>query len=161
MWAALPSILLTSVIMSLVITKNPITLGAAIFLLAATAAIIITTISSSWFRLALFIIFIGGLMVIFAYFVSLIPNQRLSLTTPVITALSLTALFFMLTSPARPNFAAQCSPQDRITPSLVLYHPQTTLFILLLGLVLLLALIAVVKITKITRGPLRHFSYTF
>lgn len=150
-------ILLNTIIITLFIScltaASPLALGVTILLTAVGTALILALISTRWFGFITFIIYVGGMLVIFAYFAALQPNQQIIrwgwLLTPII-------IVIVLISTTKPHTL------------LILYiKPATTdLYIisnlhvpLLLALILFLALIIVVKTSHAGEGPLRPFDY--
>ncbi len=138
-------------------SSTPLSLGVWIFLLAILLAALTRLLTFSWLRFLLFLIFIGGLLVIFSYFVAIQPNQQLKITKLPITVIAL----ILIVSLQEKNIII--NPSTIIaepTPSIIiLYSPHLIPLLLILALILLLALIIVVKVSQINRGPLRPFKY--
>lgn len=130
---------------------SPISLGAAVLTIALTTAMIISLLISGWFGLITFIIYIGGMLVIFAYFAALQPNQHITTWTTTLLPL---IIFLSIASTSSIN------PLINIrTPTVITYiltNNYATLFIAL-SLLLFLALISVVKVSRSNEGPLRPF----
>lgn len=141
----------TSII--LVIALNPITIGISILTIALTLAIIYGLTLSSWIAFLLFLIYIGGILVMFAYFVALSPNQqinKLSITPSLIFIISIfTVILYIQVYP-------------RITPTFqflinTFYTNINTSLLILLAIILFLTIVVVVKIVTNNKGPLRPF----
>ena len=140
--------------LSLVITTSPLVLGVWILLLSILVSVLCRTTFSSWFGLIMFLIYIGGMLVIFAYFAAIQPNQQFNIKLP---------LFFILLS--------SINLPINIYPVLVnlffdnrwwissLFYIYNISVVVLLGFVLFLALICVVKITTLKMAPLRPYNY--
>nr|YP_009428947.1 NADH dehydrogenase subunit 6 [Neanthes glandicincta]ASW20414.1 NADH dehydrogenase subunit 6 [Neanthes glandicincta] len=146
------SILMT-LIMSFFMSVSPVSLGTTILFTALFTAMVISLVTSSWFSLITFIIYVGGMLVMFAYFAALQPNQHISnwswwLIMPLMT------MSIMILSPREPF---NLSPQSNMVSSLYLHH--NAILIIFLALLLFLALIAVVKVSRSFEGPLRPFEY--
>lgn len=140
--------------LSLLLCSSPLAIGLTILSIALLIAIMYSLTCSSWFGLLIFLIYIGGILVIFSYFVALIPNQPLIsisniniLTISLITTLLLTKLFEIspLIISIHSNFTE------------VIYQPQNISILIFLALILLLIIVITVKITHRSRGPLRAF----
>lgn len=143
---------------TLPITTTPITIGVWILIFATLSAAIVAILSTSWFGLILFIIYVGGLLVIFSYFSAVSPNQQIKMSSALLVA-ALTLITVLLVS-----FQHTSSlPHSAIThfvaqPNLTLLFSELNLPILLfLALLLLLAMIVVVKLAQRSEGPLRPF----
>lgn len=149
------SIIIVSIFLVLVLSSTPLNIGLWIIFSTLIISISITISIQSWFPIILFLIYVGGLLVIFAYFVSIQPNQQL-IIIKIVTIIILTFSIFIPTSL---NYSSSPTPESinkqTILELLSIYNIQTLIF---LALILFLALVAVVKITKIYIGPLRPFN---
>ncbi len=149
---------LFSSILALVITLplaiSPLVLGTWILLITFTFSALISLTMSSWIRIIIILIYVGGLNVLFAYFIAIIPNQHL-FTKPLLTSAGRIFIIsytnFKLLPPTLIHI-----PQSNLLITKILMNSDSTIF-LLLALILFLALIAVVKIANRHRGPLRPF----
>jgi len=72
-------ILVLSLGLSIVLAFTPLALGLWVLILSISISLLTSLIYSSWFGFILFLIYIGGMLVIFAYFVRIQPNQQFSL----------------------------------------------------------------------------------
>lgn len=145
------STFLFSIALTTIITFSPVSLGATVLAIALTVALIMGMISSGWFGLITFIIYIGGILVIFAYFAALQPNQHITSWASVTFPLVVTIRFLRLVSHA-PLLNSSTRPAIYI----MLTAPHSLIFVCL-ALLLFLALVAVVKISRANEGPLRPF----
>lgn len=142
---------------AIILASNPLTLSIWVIITAFTISVTFGTSSISWFGLILFIIYIGGMLVIFSYFTAIQPNQHLSIgKIIVISSLSTLALLSLKSKIYKPII--QINYSSTIRPKLLLI-PESLPILTILGAVLLLALISVVKISKFNQGPLRPFLY--
>lgn len=153
--------IITSLLLSLFfitpLITTPITMGLTILLLAILTTALTTITSSPWFALILFIIYIGGMLVIFSYFAAIAPNQKINI--PIISSLLLIVftLISTLIKHIFPNFVSINKTIYPISTTFFIRPNQRSLLIFL-ALILLLALILVVKIARRNEGPLRPFS---
>lgn len=143
--------LFTSII--LIIAINPITIGVLILLIALTLAIIYGLTLSSWIAFLLFLIYVRGILVIFAYFVALSPNQQINkfIIIPSITFILIVTIAIIWTN-IYPN----------ITPTFqylinTFYTNINIPILIMLATILFLAIVVVVKIVTNNKGPLRPF----
>lgn len=154
------STLIYSTTLTLLFTPTPITLGALILILAFQLSLYIALISSTWFAFLLFLIYIGGLLVIFSYFIALSPNHPISLTQPI--SLFFITLFtsLLILSITLPILSPLAIYKPHFTSLLNLFTTKNLPLLLFLTLILFFALILVVKIRLRSSGPLRPFSPT-
>lgn len=124
-----------------------------------------------WFSYILFLVFLGGLLVLFIYVTRLASNEIFSISVRTlliaIIPLSVTIIVFIAIDPL-PFLINSLNIdirgienitfyQEEATPSLIkLFNQPTGAITLILVLYLLLTLVAVVKITRIFFGPLRQ-----
>lgn len=150
------SVIIVSITLVIVLTSTPLNIGLWIIFTTIIISISISVHVSSWFSFILFLVYVGGLLVIFAYFVSIQPNQQIKILKIVFTFL-LTACLFI---PIRINYITPSSFEQANTLSISeLLCTDNIQILILLAITLFLALVAVVKITKIYIGPLRPFKY--
>jgi len=109
----------------------------------------------SWFRAIVVLVYVGGLLVMFRYFLAVCPNEvigrkwwgfLISIFSPL--------LIIFLGGYAYFGF----SPSFRLTEVDMLYSVSSFPVLLFLVVVLLISLFRVVSIVGIRRGPLRPFS---
>nr|QZH78999.1 NADH dehydrogenase subunit 6 [Euconocephalus pallidus] len=126
--------------------------------------------SSFWFSYVLFLVFLGGMLVLFIYITSLASNEMFSLpikslliTAMLITLSLLTSSIldhsfqFNLSNDMMTSAASMLATQTDSTYLLIkLYNNPTNSITLMLVGYLLLTLIVIVKITNIFYGPLRQ-----
>nr|YP_010946658.1 NADH dehydrogenase subunit 6 [Margattea bisignata]WGO57376.1 NADH dehydrogenase subunit 6 [Margattea bisignata] len=147
-------------------TNHPMIMG-LILLLQTILIMLITGMMSQtfWFSYILFLIFIGGMLILFIYVTSLASNEMASLskktmltmlTFTVIMILTMSFIKLYLNSQDNSTFINFNNPSTN--QILKLYNMPTHLIIILLGSYLFLSLIAVVKVTNIFKGPLRKMN---
>nr|QHD47845.1 NADH dehydrogenase subunit 6 [Calineuria stigmatica] len=166
-------LMFASAILALIFTfmKHPLASGLMLLLQTLLVCLITgLTTQNFWFSYILFLVFLGGLLVLFIYVTSLASNEMFSLSTLIliVAALPFTAIVcFTLMVDSLPGiynlFTADMVSLNNMTSNneesslflMKLYNNPTSLITLMLVLYLFLTLIAVVKITKIFHGPLR------
>lgn len=153
--------ILTAIILAISFTlslaETPLALGLWILIIALFIAIILRLSVSSWFGFILFLIYVGGLLVIFAYFVAISPNQQLQVIK-LFWIIIFTSRIIIFTQ--KSFFWSAGNINTRTLLSLTNIHiinPINTAPLAILGLILFLALIAVVKISYHSKGPLRPY----
>lgn len=144
--------IITAITTNIVLATSPISIGLIILRIALSLAIFYASTLSSWVAFLIFLLYVGGMLVIFSYFVALSPNQQLfSNTFITIIVSSLITLTLLLT--------------NTLTPINKTFHPMTatlyshynTAILIILATLLLFAIIIVVKISIQSKGPLRSF----
>lgn len=134
---------------------NPLTLALTILIIALSVALLFGIYLSSWIAFLVFLIYIGGIIVIFAYFVAIAPNIPINITWPSIFSIStlILLILFIRTNPFKPN----STPIHSIILN-TFYSIEHIETLILLALILLLTIIIVVKLVSLTKGPLRPFN---
>jgi len=148
-----------SLSLSLTLTSSPLFLGLWILFLAMGLSLLLSFLSFHWLGLFIFIIYIGGLLVIFSYFVALAPNQIIEgkylILSILFTFFSLIR-FFSFYSHLSPNI----EPFDILSNSHIsaFFFSSNFWSLFFIALILFFALVGVVKIRSSNSGPLRPFS---
>lgn len=141
----------------------------AIGLLLLTQTILISiTIGLStysfWFSYILFLVFLGGILILFIYVTSLASNEpfvfRTSISILIILTLTLSIsplLIDSLISPTKASLPFSSLEFTQSTRFIVrwIYNSPSIIFTLYIISYLLLTLIVVVKIVNLFKGPLR------
>nr|YP_009115658.1 NADH dehydrogenase subunit 6 [Ravinia pernix]AJC00137.1 NADH dehydrogenase subunit 6 [Ravinia pernix] len=150
--------------------KHPLAMG--LTLLIQTTLICLTSglmTKTFWFSYILFLVFLGGMLVLFIYVTSLASNEmfsfsiKLMIMTMTIFMLSIIILFFIdkniILQYANMEIKSIFNLDSYIMENSLslnkLYNYPTNLLTIMLMNYLLITLIAVVKITKLFKGPLR------
>lgn len=150
-------LIINSIIITLLISCltsiSPVNLGVLILSAALSIAIRVGLVSTGWFRFITFIIYVGGILVIFAYFAALQPNQYITSWGWAFVPF----LFFISLLINCPISAIKWLP---FTPNTAQIYASTNLILpIFMALILFLALIIVVKTSRANEGPLRPFFY--
>jgi len=133
---------------------NPLTIGLLILLLALLLSITFATSMSSWIALLIFLIYVGGILVIFSYFVAITPNQNLSVIVLInILISSIFVLLFIryilnILTPINIEYVPQIN---------IIYEKYNISILIILALILLFTIVVVVKVSIHNKGPLRPF----
>nr|DBA44286.1 TPA_asm: NADH dehydrogenase subunit 6 [Melanodrymia brightae] len=142
--------------------SHPLSLGLCIMFLSLSSCLLIGLLSHCWFGLILFLIFVGGMLVMFIYVSALSPNvyfKGMNLlfimsVLVLLTLLSFIELFFLDTLLVTDMFIESFSFMKSLNGEKVVV-PAYISIMLGLGVILLLNLLAVVKICYYQHGPLR------
>lgn len=129
---------------------TPLWVGVSSALITLNVSAIFALQRNSWYALIAITIYIGGLLVIFAYFTACHPNNKvIPWPYPLLFSFSFIILNTL-------SFAIPGSPHPAaIPPYDTLFNPQGLPTIILLATVLFIALIIVVKLSQRREGPLR------
>nr|AMO26922.1 NADH dehydrogenase subunit 6 [Amynthas sp. 2 JS-2012] len=148
-------ILMTTSTMMLYLSTTPIMLGINILAMALLLSATLATSMSPWYAFLVFLIYIGGMLVMFAYFLALTPNQQMPTTSNAIYMfMTMTTLMVVAMITKTKMFIPREMSQD----TMYLYSTSTAPILILLALILLLTMVVVVKLTNRSKGPLRPFN---
>nr|AVN68255.1 NADH dehydrogenase subunit 6 [Rhabdoblatta sp. RHA] len=158
--------MMISSLLALIFTQMNHPLAMGLILLMQTASITMLTgmfTQSFWFSYILFLIFLGGMLVLFIYVTSLASNEMFSMSMKLMLVMTLflpvLALLYWTLYPYLLNQeTSHFMNINNITnlPLIKLYNYPTSIITIMLASYLFLTLIAVVKIINIFKGPLRH-----
>nr|WKU84068.1 NADH dehydrogenase subunit 6 [Orthoprosopa multicolor] len=154
--------------------NHPLSMG--LMLLIQTIMICCITglmTKSFWFSYILFLIFVGGMLVLFIYVTSLASNEMFSLSMKMTTMFIINTMLLMLVILFMDKLILMFNSLNNEMISLTnlnsyikensmnlnkLYNYPTNMITILLINYLLITLIATVKITKLFYGPLRSMN---
>nr|YP_009558785.1 NADH dehydrogenase subunit 6 [Xizicus maculatus]QBA83135.1 NADH dehydrogenase subunit 6 [Xizicus maculatus] len=168
------SILISNLLNAMIFTQVNHPMAMTLIIILQTLIVALTTgmmTSTFWFSYILFLVFLGGMLVLFIYITSLASNELFSVPTKsliIITMLLSTIILISLTSDSTLwNMLSFNEEMNSIDNDFItlhdesnylltkLYNKPTDLITLMLVNYLFLTLIAIVKITNIFQGPLR------
>nr|YP_010572593.1 NADH dehydrogenase subunit 6 [Phlugiolopsis tuberculata]UZH35984.1 NADH dehydrogenase subunit 6 [Phlugiolopsis tuberculata] len=168
------SIMISNLLNAMIFTQVNHPMAMMLIIILQTLIVSLTTgmmTSTFWFSYILFLVFLGGMLVLFIYITSLASNELFSISTKsliIILMLLSTIIFISLISDSNLwNMLSFNEEMNNIDNELItlhddsnylltkLYNKPTDLITLMLVNYLFLTLIAIVKITNIFQGPLR------
>nr|YP_009630597.1 NADH dehydrogenase subunit 6 [Diamphipnoa annulata]QBR55104.1 NADH dehydrogenase subunit 6 [Diamphipnoa annulata] len=167
-------IMVSGILSSIMFTQMSHPLAMGLMLLIQTLLICLITgmiAPSFWFSYILFLVFLGGLLVLFIYVTSLASNEMFTLSSKafflmsvpmiisfmIILAVNTQGLMTDTTTGDMLNISSTLNFEEEASMFLMkLYNTNTSIITLMLVLYLFLTLIAVVTITNIFKGPLRE-----
>nr|YP_009560419.1 NADH dehydrogenase subunit 6 [Peckia collusor]QAB06073.1 NADH dehydrogenase subunit 6 [Peckia collusor] len=150
--------------------KHPLAMGLTLLIQTTLICLMSGLMTKTfWFSYILFLVFLGGMLVLFIYVTSLASNEMFSFSIKLmimavsIFMLSSIVLFFMdkniLLQYSNMEIKSTYNLNSYIMENALslnkLYNYPTNLLTIMLMNYLLITLIAVVKITKLFKGPLR------
>nr|YP_009493352.1 NADH dehydrogenase subunit 6 [Gibbosula crassa]AWK29317.1 NADH dehydrogenase subunit 6 [Gibbosula crassa] len=158
----LMSTLWTYCILNMIFPMHPLSLGLMILLLAFITCTLVASMSP-WYAYMLFFIFIGGMLVMFAYIASLSPNTTFSINNQLTPTTFTILIFFLLKDWVGISSLTESSELKSsilsATKSLsFMYSNQGGTTLTLLACMLLFTMVAAVKLCKPTAGALRPYS---
>nr|URH16907.1 NADH dehydrogenase subunit 6 [Nasutitermes gracilirostris] len=155
-----------STVTSLMFTqmKHPMAMGLMLLMQTIMVCLISGTMYSSfWFSYILFMIMIGGMLVLFMYMTSLASNEMFSPSNKMLMASSAILPILMYMMPTLTNSKETCTHNTMMeneiaTTTTVMYNQMMGTMTTMLVIYMLLTLIVVVNIINVSKGPLRHTS---
>nr|YP_010878905.1 NADH dehydrogenase subunit 6 [Sambus kanssuensis]WHE42544.1 NADH dehydrogenase subunit 6 [Sambus kanssuensis] len=150
--------IMMSIIISIMFlfTKHPMSMGFNLLMQTLFISLITGILSINfWYSYMLFIVMVGGMLVLFIYMTCVASNEKFSMPKMTITVLII-GMVNIITYKSNLTSLVSEMKISQWNQSLVKFFlfPQGTISLLMM-IYLFLALIAVVKITKIEMGPLR------
>nr|YP_010946749.1 NADH dehydrogenase subunit 6 [Pseudoglomeris beybienkoi]WGO57493.1 NADH dehydrogenase subunit 6 [Pseudoglomeris beybienkoi] len=156
-----------SMMLSLFFMQMNYPLALGLILLIQT--VVISTITGMmsqffWFSYTLFLVFLGGMLILFIYVTSLVSNETISMSTMMIMINFIMFLLLMLMNSSWLNMVNLESlnflMMNNELPLLLIkiYNQPSGMITIMLAMYLFITLIAVVKITSISKGPLRQMN---
>nr|ADW41348.1 NADH dehydrogenase subunit 6 [Drosophila robusta] len=153
---------------------HPLAMGLVLLLQTILISLITGLMTKTfWFSYILFLIFLGGMLVLFIYVTSLASNEmfNLSIKLTLISLIMLTLLmmisfiidknsssFFLINNEMQSISNLMSYFSENSLSLNKLYNFPTNLVTILLMNYLLITLIVIVKITKMFKGPLRSMN---
>nr|AMH85393.1 NADH dehydrogenase subunit 6 [Stomoxys calcitrans] len=150
--------------------KHPLAMGLILLIQTTLVSLSSGLMSKSfWFSYILFLVFLGGMLVLFIYVTSLASNEmfsfsiKLMLTSMMIFFIMMCILYLSDKNILMQYFNMEVNSITNLNSFIMenslslnkLYNYPTNLLTILLMNYLLITLIAIVKITNLFKGPLR------
>jgi len=157
--------LLLAFIFAIPIIIQPLSLGLCIIMISLISCILLGLTFSSWFSYVLFLIYVGGLLVMFVYVAALAPNTLFSRLKSLAGILFLSTIIFSLLIILTPtdisflydNLILDYTSQNMKT-GIAIVSSSNVRILIGLALILLVNLLAVVKVCFYQQGPLRPYN---
>nr|YP_009442869.1 NADH dehydrogenase subunit 6 [Moduza procris]ATP01344.1 NADH dehydrogenase subunit 6 [Moduza procris] len=169
------SLMLISISIFLYFINHPITMGLLILIQTLLTCLLSgMLINTYWFSYILFLVFLGGLLVLFIYVSSVASNELFKIN--LISKFSFFYIFFIMifsilfkNNLTWMNFSFNDEMNNFFNMNLFfnneynfnlskLYNKQNYIMMMMLIIYLFITLVAIVKITNIFFGPLRSFN---
>nr|YP_010610678.1 NADH dehydrogenase subunit 6 [Cirrothauma magna]WAP91433.1 NADH dehydrogenase subunit 6 [Cirrothauma magna] len=152
-----------------IIMIQPLSLGFMVMLVSIISSVLVSFITYSWYGFMLFLVYIGGLLIMFMYIISLIPNliflsMKIFFFFFVYMVGIFLVVFFSLYNymdlGVMDFFYMNMNNMSMGNSGLIMINYNFFCYVLL-GMLLLFVLISVVKICYYCDGPLRVFKYKY
>nr|YP_009350270.1 NADH dehydrogenase subunit 6 [Apilitermes longiceps]AQP26720.1 NADH dehydrogenase subunit 6 [Apilitermes longiceps] len=143
--------------------KHPMAMGMMLLMQTTMVCLISGTMYKSfWFSYILFMIMIGGMLVLFMYMTSLASNEMFSPSNKMMMLLpALPILMYIMETTINNkemNTHETMEENETTITTTVMYNQMMGTMTTLLVLYMLMTLIVVVNIINVSKGPLRHTS---
>nr|AXS65568.1 NADH dehydrogenase subunit 6 [Tenebrionoidea sp. 16 KM-2017] len=152
-----------------IMVTHPLTLG----LILLIQTLLISLISGNfnynfWFSYIIFLILVGGMLILFIYMTSVASNEKFTFNMTLLLPIMITPTILILTS----SLVSYLSKINLINNEMMEFNMTlsmnsstikfmnfpSNIIILFMIIYLLLALVAIVKITNLKHGPLRQMN---
>nr|WIL10221.1 NADH dehydrogenase subunit 6 [Stenocladius bicoloripes] len=149
--------------LSFTMTKHPMSMGIILLMQTITISALTGMMSLNfWYSYILFMILVGGMMVLFIYMTSVASNKKFKMSTKMMLTMLMTFTIILMTNnkminPSNLNIdmnMMNIMVNYKMSMNKFMTNPVMTMFVFMI-MYLLVTLIAVVKITKIKYGPLQ------
>nr|YP_010873074.1 NADH dehydrogenase subunit 6 [Batocera horsfieldi]WGV34294.1 NADH dehydrogenase subunit 6 [Batocera horsfieldi] len=160
------SLFLIFLALALMFMNHPLSFGLILLLQTITVALITGLMNYNfWYSYILFLIMIGGMLILFIYMTSIASNEKFSFSNKLMILAIIILIISTLTIMLDSFFMNLISMNDLINQmytlnyktsfNKIMFWPMNMIFYLMISY-LLITLIMVVKITKTQSGPLRQ-----
>nr|AML25727.1 NADH dehydrogenase subunit 6 [Staphylinidae sp. BMNH 1274234] len=146
--------------------NHPMTMGLILLIQTIMISMITGTLANNfWFSYILFLIMVGGMLVLFIYMTSIAPNEIFNISSNLIIALLIITTFMIMLKFTFDEYFILINQMysekiwfnNSMNNNLTKYFNYPSMLIIFMMIIyLFITLIAVVKITKIEYGPLRQ-----
>nr|YP_010166657.1 NADH dehydrogenase subunit 6 [Leconectes striatellus]QRV62748.1 NADH dehydrogenase subunit 6 [Leconectes striatellus] len=161
-----------SMTMIFLFLNHPMSMGLILMIQTMTIALITGFYSLSlWFSYILFLIMLGGMLILFMYMTSLASNEKFKFSKKLTMIMMIMVLMLVMISMMNENpiYLFIKTPQtlefmneiimmknENINSLMMMYNKPNFLITIMMINYLFLTLVAVVKITQSNQGPLRQ-----
>nr|AML26706.1 NADH dehydrogenase subunit 6 [Hydrophilidae sp. BMNH 1274734] len=149
--------------MFMIMTTHPMSMGFTLLIQIINVSLMTGLLSNNfWFSYILFIVMIGGMLVLFIYMTSIASNEKFKFSKLMMINFILMLSLLLLTTIMSDNIIIDQMnmfyfPSIPMNLNKYINYPYNIITIMMI-LYLLITLIAIVKISKIKYGPLRQIN---
>lgn len=166
MFTSITLIFLLSFSLIFILLNHPISIGAVILIQTLLISVFTGAQSNNfWFSYILFLVFLGGILILFSYITSLASNQTFKFSSFIFWIILISGICTFLFSFIVKMFNWNFSTLQLFDPSLPTYFvflhfskfylTFRAIITIFIALLLLMTLIVVVTLIKLDKGPLR------
>nr|ALO76750.1 NADH deshydrogenase subunit 6 [Strongylium suspicax] len=145
--------------------KHPLSMGMILLIQTTLISMITSSLNqNSWFSYILFLIMIGGMLILFMYMTSVASNEKFKMNNKLAAVmLMIPAIITMASEKINTSFTNSetqnmySMPEPNMFMNKYINFPLSMILIFMM-IYLLLALIATVKITKFKQGSIRQMN---
>nr|YP_010709613.1 NADH dehydrogenase subunit 6 [Sosibia ovata]WCS40828.1 NADH dehydrogenase subunit 6 [Sosibia ovata] len=143
--------------MMFLIMKHPLSMGLTIIMQTTIISMMTGMMNKSfWLSYILFLMYIGGMMVLFIYMTSLIPNMMFNMSKKMIIMMIIMTFIMMILNKNYMMFNNDMIMMNyKSTMLMKMYNIPINMNMVMLASYLLFTMITVFKITESNKGPLR------
>nr|YP_010946892.1 NADH dehydrogenase subunit 6 [Sorineuchora formosana]WGO57649.1 NADH dehydrogenase subunit 6 [Sorineuchora formosana] len=146
--------------------KHPMAMGMMLLIQTMITIMMSGMMSKTfWMSYILFLIFLGGMMVLFIYVTSIASNEMFKMSTKLTISTLLLSMIIITMNYNYPDMINQETMNLKMTinestnnMTIKLYNSMNHYIMITLAMYLFITLIAIVKITNTFKGPLRKSS---
>nr|YP_009917455.1 NADH dehydrogenase subunit 6 [Drabescus ineffectus]QLJ57903.1 NADH dehydrogenase subunit 6 [Drabescus ineffectus] len=145
---------------SIIVMKTPMSLGMMLLLQTFFSTILMSKmLSSSWLTFIMFLMMVGGLLILFMYMSSIASNEKFKVNMSLYLILIILALpFEELTFNMIINEKQTIMNYPEAIYMSKIFNKSGMIITFMMFCYLILTMISVIKIIKIYKGPLRSFN---
>lgn len=149
-------LLIVSAFFTSFLAKTPLIIGINILLISLLLTWSFARLFRTWYSFLIFLVYLGGILVIFAYFVAITPNQPISFGLNIVMLIISFLIIIIITYSLKQTLPISKFNELQVSAIFSnIYIPALILLIILL----LLTIVFIVKLTNRRSGPLRPFIY--
>nr|ATD52971.1 NADH dehydrogenase subunit 6 [Phlogotettix sp. EMHAU-2015-Zz052705] len=147
--------------MSISVMKTPMSMGVLLLTYTMLTTFLMSKmLTSSWMSMIIFLMLIGGLLILFMYMSSIASNEKF---TPNIMIMLVTLIIIIpieeMMNEIQINEKEENLIKEETMTLTKIYNEKSMLITLMMFIYLLLTMIVVTKIIKIYKGPLRSKNF--
>nr|APX39605.1 NADH dehydrogenase subunit 6 [Colaspidea globosa] len=149
---------------SLILLNHPMSIGFTLLLSTVMISMMTGTMNSTfWFSYILFLVMIGGMLILFVYMTSIASNEKFKFSMKILmlNLLLMTTMLFLKNH--KQSFlllklkeTKMFNYEKMMNESLKYFTPSLNIIMISSMIYLLIALVMIVKITKKSKGPIRQ-----